>query len=652
MIAVFYFKNIHIGVCMISKRLVLLLSVLVLIIGLAAAVYAEDRDDPWSVHGHEYYGRKLIEQMPDSTAMLFAYDSLAAGIEDAALSIVVYNGTDCLSSAQWKIVLDLYQRDYSQHFWVESYNVISNAATILEIQPVYSFDGADLSAARAHFDLAVNEILAGITEDMSEFEKELYFHDVLAARILYSESTTHCHNAYGAIVEGYATCDGYAEAFQYLLHREGIQSFVAKGYSYNFKTQSYGVHAWNYVCIDGVFYQADLTWDDLDADHISYEYLNLDDAEMGEYHYASAVSYTVPVCNSLEANYHYRMGTRLDSYTVSGFAGLLKEHDYSVKVYIPGDINKFWSWFNSNYMKIATSAGIKPGYDVAYSYLYREFSISYVLKNATAPVATVEYNGKHTSYTTVAAAIKNAESGYVKLLSDCSENLTISRDLYIDLNGFDMTGAVVVLDGATLYGMDSSTDDYHCQDGYGVITNLSGSFMPHFKTSVTGVIKRYLAVNENGTVSFHRFFLGVVYVSIQPGSTGLGFKAIFAGDEKVVEQLDADQAYGYTLGLEGGNEISLYNDRAHFVSGRKVSMLIHNYDIENFGETKLYASVMLKLRDGTVIQSAQVSTSMRMLLEDLNTHISILNTAQLIALREMLLSHPVVKLWKTDKFYI
>lgn len=637
---------------MIFKRFLFVFLPFILLICCASAAYADNRDDPWSVHGHEYYGRKIIEAMPNSTAMLFAYDSLAVGIENAASSIVVYNGTDPLSSAQWKVVLDLYQRDYSQHFWAEDYDVISNSSTVLEIRPVYSFEGDALTAARAQFDLAVNELLAGITEDMGEFEKELYFHDALAARILYNESTLNCHNAYGALVEGYATCDGYAEAFQYLLHREGIQSFVAKGYSYNFKTQSYGAHAWNYVLIDGAYYQIDLTWDDLDAEQLSYEYFNLNDTEMEEYHYASAVSYTLPSCNSLEANYHYRMGTRLDSYTVSEFAGLLKEYDYTVRVYIPGSVNQFFSWFSSNYKKIASSAGIKSGYEVAYSYLYREFLISYVLKNTAAPVATVEYNGKHTSYTTVAAAILNAGSGYVKLLADSSEDLIISKDLYIDLNGHDLTGKVVVLDGAALYGMDSATDDYHCEDGYGVITDLTGNYVPHFKTAVTGVVKRYMAVCENGAVSFHRFFLGVVYVSIQPGSTGLGFKAIFAGDEKVVEQLDPNQAYGYTLGLEGGNEISLYNDRAHFVSGRKVSMLIHNYDIENFGETRLYASVMIKLRDGTVIQSSQVSTSMRTLLEDLNTHISILSTLQLTALRRMLQEHPIIKLWKTDCFYM
>ena len=612
--------------------------------------FAINQDDPWSVHEHDYYGRKLLENMPNSVALLYAYDSLAYGVEHHASSIPVFNGIDCLSSQEWRMVLDLYRRDYAQHFWADHFDVTSNSSTILEAQVTYLFEGTQLLAARERFDAAVNEILAGITEDMSQFDKELYFHDVLAERVTYYEGTTNCHNAYGAIVEGYATCDGYAEAFQYLLHREGIQSFIAAGYAYNFKRGEIAAHSWNYVCIDGQFYQTDLTWDDVDGD-ISYEFFNLPDSEMGEYHYPSDVSYSLPVCDSIEANYHFVMGTRLDTYSVDELAALLSENDYSIAVYIPGNINQFLSWFSKNAKSIAAAAGITSGYKVGYRYLYREYTLVFIPNNATAKVASVEYAGTHSTYTTVAEAIVNADRGYVKLLADCDEDLIIARDLYLDLNSHSMTGNITVLEGATLYGMDSSTDDYNCSSGYGVITNLTGNYAVHHKSAITGRIKRYMAIKDEGGISFHRFFLGVVYVSLQPCATGLGFKAIFAGDQKVVEQLDEEQAYGYKLWLEDGDPVCVYNDRVHFVSGRKVSMLVNNYDIENFGEAQLHAVVMLQLKDGTLIQSTEVSTSMRAMLENLNDHISILSKTQLSALLEMLNEHPIIKLWKTSGFY-
>lgn len=636
---------------MIYKRILAILLVVVLLALFAPATLATNQDDPWSVHEHDYYGRNLLEEMTDSAALLYAYDQLAAGVELGAESISVYNGTDPLTSENWAMVLDLYKRDYTQHFWVDEFSVTSNSDTILSVSPTYSFTGVNLTQARTWFDLAVNEILVGITEDMSALEKELYIHDTLAQRIVYYEGTANCHNAYGAIVEGYATCDGYAEALQYLLHREGIQSFIAIGYGYNFKRNEYAAHAWNYVCIDGKYYQVDLTWDDKD-EYISHEYFNSSDTEMAEYHYPSSVNYYLPVCNSYDANYHAVRNTRLDTYTAKTIGELLKANDNTVYVYIPGDVNTFLSWFSQNVKSIATAAGIPSGYSITYGRLNREFVIILSKKNAAANVATVETAlGTHTSYTSVSAAIAAAGSGYVKLLADCSEDLTISEDLHIDLNGYNMTGKITVAEGAVLYGMDSATDDYNCADGYGQITNITGAYAPYHKSAVAGAIKRYMAISEDGAVSFHRFFLGVVYVSIQPCSTGLGYKAIFAGDQMVVEQLDEDRAYGYKLGLEGGNEVCVYNDRDHFVSGRKVSMLVNNYDIENYGETGLYAAVMIQLKDGTVIESAEVSTNMRAMLENLNEHVSILSSVQFSALREMLQAHPITKLWKTEYLY-
>lgn len=637
---------------MIYRKFIAFLLVVCLFISVVPVGHAVNQDDPWSVHVHDYYGRRLLENMSNSAALLYAYDQLAAGVEISASSISVYNGSDELSFSDWGMVLDIYKRDYGQHFWVNDFSLTSNTNTILTVNPSYSFEGTRLTQARQLFDIAVNEILAGITEDMSQFQKELYLHDILAQRITYYEGSSNCHNAYGALVEGFATCDGYAEALQYLLHREGIQSFIAIGYAYNFKTQEIAAHAWNYVCIDGKYYQVDLTWNDKE-EIICHEFFNFSDVEMAEYHYPSSVNYQLPVCNSFDANYHTVNNTRLETYSATGIGQLLKANDNTISVYIPGDVNAFYSWFSRNTKSIASAAGISSGYSFELGMLNREFIIILSKKNSAAKVAAVVTDsGACVSYTSVSEAISNVGSGYVKLLTDSSENLSVTKDLYLDLNGHSITGKVTVANGAVLYGMDSTTDDYNCVDGYGVIANIIGAYAPYHKTDITGIVKRYMAVNEKNAISFHRFFLGVVYISVQPSATGLGFKAVYAGDQAVVEQLDEEQAYGYTLGLDGGNEITMYNKWAHFVSGRKVSMVINNYNIERYGETDLYASVMIKLKDGTIIESTKVTTNMRAVLENLNDHIFILSNVQLLALREMLQAHPIIKQWKTDALYI
>ena len=63
----------------------------------------------------------------------------------------------------------------------------------------------------------------------------------------------------------------------------------------------------------------------------------------------------------------------------------------------------------------------------------------------------------------------------VRLQADIEEAVTVSKDTYLDLNGFDVTGVVSVT-GGTLYCMDSQTDDYTVEDnaGYGKLYNASG----------------------------------------------------------------------------------------------------------------------------------------------------------------------------------
>lgn len=70
---------------------------------------------------------------------------------------------------------------------------------------------------------------------MSDYEKELYLHDKIVQIVTYNESA-NAHNAYGAFFDGVAVCEGNAEAFQVLLHRVGIRSYLVEGASINHST--------------------------------------------------------------------------------------------------------------------------------------------------------------------------------------------------------------------------------------------------------------------------------------------------------------------------------------------------------------------------------------------------------------------------------
>ena len=87
-------------------------------------------------------------------------------------------------------------------------------------------------------------------------------HDRLAAQVMYDGSAANAHDAYGALVDGKAVCEGYAKAFQYLLQKAGMQSFLITGSSTNPVSGTAEGHAWNVVRVAGEYYHVDTVWDD------------------------------------------------------------------------------------------------------------------------------------------------------------------------------------------------------------------------------------------------------------------------------------------------------------------------------------------------------------------------------------------------------
>lgn len=70
-----------------------------------------------------------------------------------------------------------------------------------------------------------------------------------------SDADPTAFHAYGALMEGQAVCQGYAYAFKMLCDQAQIPCWIVTGY---YKEP----HAWNYVLLNGNYYQVDITWDD------------------------------------------------------------------------------------------------------------------------------------------------------------------------------------------------------------------------------------------------------------------------------------------------------------------------------------------------------------------------------------------------------
>ncbi len=107
-----------------------------------------------------------------------------------------------------------------------------------------------------------------ITEEMSDYEKELAVHDWMIAWAEYDQAalsslpgaqpTPDSDNPYGFFTGRAAICTGYTSTFQLLMDLLDIECVTVEGTAYN-GTED---HAWNMVRLDGDWYCVDVTWDD------------------------------------------------------------------------------------------------------------------------------------------------------------------------------------------------------------------------------------------------------------------------------------------------------------------------------------------------------------------------------------------------------
>lgn len=88
-------------------------------------------------------------------------------------------------------------------------------------------------------------------------------HDYLIDNLEYDSSLSNdnIYNIYGALVNRYTVCEGYARAFKSIMDELNIPCLIACGTGINSRGETES-HAWNYVQIDGIWYAIDVTWDD------------------------------------------------------------------------------------------------------------------------------------------------------------------------------------------------------------------------------------------------------------------------------------------------------------------------------------------------------------------------------------------------------
>ncbi|MBQ7703808.1 MAG: hypothetical protein IJT73_00020, partial [Selenomonadaceae bacterium] len=139
--------------------------------------------------------------------------------------------------------------------------------------------------------------------------KEHYIHETITERVTYynfkwtEKTPRHC-TAIGALIDGKANCQGYADAFYMLGRMLNLNVGKMSGYSNNGKSTE--AHVWNTIEFgDGRYYGVDVTWDDA-----SFSFA--DSGEYNNYIYFNAPLEIMQTTHSWEAAYFPNLYPNID----------------------------------------------------------------------------------------------------------------------------------------------------------------------------------------------------------------------------------------------------------------------------------------------------------------------------------------------------
>ena len=222
-----------------------------------------------------------------------------------------------------------------------------------------------------------------------------------------------------------------------------------------------------------------------------------------------------------------------------------------------------------------------------------------------------------------AAVAACPENGWVKLYTDA--DLVLTKDCRVDLNGRTAT----ISGDCTLYGMDSSGDDFTIGSGKAVWASAQAVHTAAVTEAVGG--NYYMAVVEGAAATYHRLQMELTAATLRTESCGIYYKGTWGCDSLLAEKI---ASYGVAVSLQGQPTADLTDclyseyDGAGLRNGEvKTGVLIKHIMKDNLpsgsnqrrGEMPIYAEAYVTLTDGTVLVANQdISWSLRETMEEMD----------------------------------
>lgn len=271
-------------------------------------------------------------------------------------------------------------------------------------------------------------------------------------------------------------------------------------------------------------------------------------------------------------------------------------------------------------------------------------------------VAVIRDGDKVLNFDTVQGAVDAYSAGYIMLLADTDQPVNVDKDVYLDMNGFDITGEFSINDGCVVYGFDNMTDDFTVLDtkGYGVLSKVSCKGTG----KVTGVPMEwelaedgYLMADEDGSLSFHRVKMQIYAMDLRAKDAGIYYRSHIMGDELVAQ---CTAKYGVALSvvaepneknlsdcelsafedMQKGTSIDNANVMGTLLSGILKKTNTNDENIRN-GSMSIYGRPYVLSGNGQYVFGQVVERTLQQQLEDVDKIWDTLNCNQTTSVLEM-----------------
>lgn len=228
-----------------------------------------------------------------------------------------------LSDNELENVYTALSYDNPEFFFLGNRCSMTKIGSIYYFVPQYLMSKAEYENSWKQTSAAADAVLAGIPSSAkTEYAKELYLHDWLVQNCEYDETLdTDVYTMHGVLLNKRANCEGYSRTMQYMLRALGIKNYLAVGKAFGGTTQQDAGHMWNIACIDGNYYNIDITWDDYSVtdvvdfpdNSVSHVYFNISSADLSENHSVDDEAVWAP-CTAESYGYFRNSATYFSNY--------------------------------------------------------------------------------------------------------------------------------------------------------------------------------------------------------------------------------------------------------------------------------------------------------------------------------------------------